>query len=68
MIVLKVKLDSQEVMSAITVYMALRGFKTGEYFNFKWNPKRREFEGVEVDIEHANFNDLEAIRNFARKG
>lgn len=62
---MRTTLTDDEVMSAIQVYMALRGFKTDRYYNFIWN-RIDGFKGVEIDIRPAKF-DIKEIEEYAKK-
>lgn len=60
---MKTTLNNKEIMDAITVYMALKGFKIGD--NFLFRTEKRKGVSVEIEVKPAKF-DIEKIKDYAR--
>ena len=60
---MKVTLNDQEIIRALTVYMGLRGFKAGDRFEFTAS---RNLNSVEFDIVPYDYN-IEDIKRYANK-
>ncbi|MEW5569703.1 hypothetical protein [Rossellomorea marisflavi] len=63
---MKITLNGQEVLKAIETYMLLKGYKTGNGFEFSWDKRYGGLKGVEFDVMPLNIS-LEKIKDYANK-
>ncbi len=62
---MKIILNQQEVLNAIAVYMALKGFDTDQKMRFSVDTKNEDIS-IEINVISKKFN-IEDIRKYAEQ-
>lgn len=62
---MKITLNEQEIIRALTVYMALKGFKAGNTFVFRAD-RYSGVKAVEFDVRPDSYN-IEDIKKYANQ-